>query len=320
MAKLLITGCAGFIGSHLTDRLLSEGHAVTGLDNFDPFYPRKIKEQNMLAFSGHPSFRLIEADIASPETFEGLGSDFDAVIHLAAKAGVRPSIKDPDDYLRVNIKGTQNVANWMAASGLDKLIFAGSSSVYGNNKNIPFSESDNVDFPISPYAYTKKAGELLLHTYHHLYRISTLCLRFFTVYGPRQRPDLAIHKFTRMIFDGKPITMYGDGSTSRDYTYISDTVDGISRALDFILESGPDLFEIINLGNNTPVTLQDLINAIFEATGRTVPVQQLDMQPGDVDVTYADISKAQALLGYSPSTSLNRGLAEFVAWYKETHG
>lgn len=315
MAKILITGAAGFIGSHLSEALIAGGHDVFGIDNFDPFYDRRIKEANLAGLLSSPAFTFREADITDKKAFGGFPADCDVVIHLAAKAGVRPSIDDPDGYLRTNVEGTQNLMNWMVRSGINKLLFASSSSVYGNNRKIPFAETDNVDFPISPYAYTKKAAELLIHTFHHLYGMSAFCLRFFTVYGPRQRPDLAIHKFTRMIRRGEALTMFGDGSTSRDYTFVADTVAGVSRALDLLLREENPRYEIINLGNNAPVALKDLIARLFEATGQTVPVRQLDMQPGDVDITYADIAKAEKLLGYRPATDIRTGLKAFVDWY-----
>ena len=320
MLKVLITGAAGFIGSHLAERLLNDGHRVIGLDNFDPFYDRRIKEGNLSIALSHPSFTFFEMNLLDKGAYGQLDKNIDVVIHLAAKAGVRPSIESPDEYLRGNIEATQNIMNWMVRTDIKKLIFAGSSSVYGNNKKIPFSEKDNVDFPISPYAYTKKACELLTHSYHHLYDISTLCLRFFTVYGPRQRPDLAIHKFARLIYSGQPIPMFGDGTTSRDYTFINDTIDGIVRSLKLISETKESLYEVINLGNNSPVLLKDLISTIFNATGKAVNIEQYDMQPGDVDCTYADIEKAKQLLGYDPKTNLKDGITAFIKWYEEING
>lgn len=317
MSKILITGAAGFIGSHVAEALIQKGHQVIGIDNFDPFYDKSTKENNLSIVLGSNNYTFIEMDLTSKDSFDMLDSDIEVVIHLAAKAGVRPSIKDPESYLENNIKATQNVLEWMQKNDISKLLFAGSSSVYGNNKKIPFSETDNVDFPISPYAYTKKACELLIYTFHHLYQIDALCLRFFTVYGPRQRPDLAIHKFTKLIYNDQPITMFGDGSTSRDYTFIKDTVSGIIKAVDYI-QSNNSVFEIINLGNNTPVKLHELITLIGVAIGKPATVVKAEMQPGDVDCTFADISKAQKILNYQPSTSMAAGLEKFVKWYKTT--
>jgi len=314
MSVVLITGVAGFIGSHLAEALLSADYKVIGLDNFDPFYARSIKENNLSGFIDHPNFRFFEMDIRESSSFKQLPTNIDTVIHLAAKAGVRPSIDDPESYLSTNILGSQNIMQWMASNGIGKILFASSSSVYGNNKKIPFSEQDNVDHPISPYAYTKKAGELLMHTFHHLYNISVLCLRFFTVYGPRQRPDLAIHKFANLIENDQPITMFGDGSSARDYTFVGDTVSGISALLKHLEKTSSPMFDIINLGNNHPVELKDMIDSIFTAAGKSVPVIKTGMQPGDVDITYADISKAYDLVGYKPSTSFQAGLEAFFNW------
>ena len=317
MSKILITGCAGFIGSNLTERLLKEGHQIIGIDNFDPFYPREIKEQNLKTAKEHSNFSFREMDITNKDDLEKLDQDIEVVIHLAAKAGVRPSINNPQSYLENNIRGTQNILEWMQQNGISKLLFASSSSVYGNNKKVPFAETDNVDFPISPYAYTKKACELLIYTFHHLYNIDALCLRFFTVYGPRQRPDLAINKFVRLINNNEPIVMFGDGSTSRDYTFIDDTVQGITKALAYIKEHD-QIYDILNLGNNTPVKLSELIDLIRIATQKEVTVIQEKMQPGDVNRTYADISKAQKILEYQPNTNMAAGLKKFVQWYEQS--
>ncbi|MEZ5010018.1 MAG: GDP-mannose 4,6-dehydratase [Chitinophagales bacterium] len=317
MSKVLITGVAGFIGSHLAEALLKEGKTVIGIDNFDAFYAREIKENNLSHFKNHPQFSFYEVDIRDQKDFNKIKSkNIETVIHLAAKAGVRPSIEDPNGYLKTNIEGTQNVLDWMNKNNIKNLLFASSSSVYGNNKKTPFTEKDIVDFPISPYAYTKKACELLIHTFHHLYDINVLCLRFFTVYGPRQRPDLAIHKFTKLIHEGKSIVMYGDGSTSRDYTYVADTVEGILKSLDLIENSEQKMYEVVNLGNNTPVKLNELIRLLEETIGKKVKIEQIEMQPGDVECTYADISKATQLLKYNPQTDMKTGLQQFNDWYK----
>jgi UDP-glucuronate 4-epimerase len=317
MAKYLITGCAGFIGSHLSEYLLEKGHEVVGIDNFDLFYPKSIKDKNLQISLGFESFTFIQADISNPKDWDTVPSDVNCVIHLAAKAGVRPSIEDPEGYIQSNIMGTQVLLSWMARHKLKNLVFAGSSSVYGNNKKIPFSETDNVDFPISPYAYTKKACEEMIYTFHHLYQINCLCLRFFTVYGPRQRPDLAIHKFTRLIYNNVPISVYGDGSTSRDYTYIENTVDGIFKSIEYLNKKhSKPIYEIINLGNNEPVKLSELIALIKEISGKEIITETLPMQPGDVDITYADITKAQKMLNYAPHTSIREGLVKFIDWYE----
>jgi nucleoside-diphosphate-sugar epimerase len=315
MVNILVTGCAGFIGSHVCALLLDKGFCVIGVDNFDPFYSRTAKEQNLAKFNTHPAFRFYEIDITS-----GLDAiketDIKAVIHLAAKAGVRPSIDDPAGYMNVNIVGTQKIHEFMQAGGIDKLVFASSSSVYGNNKKMPFNEDDNVDNPISPYAFTKKSCELMNYTFHHLYNIDIINLRFFTVYGPGQRPDLAIHKFVERISNGQPLILFGDGETARDYTYIDDTVSGIFSALEYCLQN-TGLYTIVNLGNNKPVKLTELVDIIYAETGKEKNIVYEAMQAGDVDITYADITKAGNLLGYKPSTDLRKGIKNFIAWYND---
>jgi len=313
--QILVTGCAGFIGSHLTERLLDSGCRVVGIDNFDPFYDRFIKERNLTSALAHPNFTFVEADIRDTAWLNTLDADIETVIHIAAKAGVRPSIEQPAEYISTNITGTYNLLNWMHSKRISKIVFASSSSVYGNNEKIPFSETDAVEQPISPYAFTKRSGELLTYTYHHLYNMSVVNLRFFTVYGERQRPDLAIHKFVKMIDRDEPIPMFGQGDTSRDYTYVSDTVDGIMAALRYVSEH-PNRYEIINLGNHSPVTLQTLVATLYRLMNKTPNVQHLPKQPGDVERTYADVSRAARLLGYSPNVSLDEGLSRFVDWYK----
>ncbi len=311
--KILVTGAAGFIGSHLTERLLKEGHAVTGVDSFDAFYDPQIKRRNIAGALEHPSFNLVEADIRDQAAMDkAIGEDVDAIVHLAARAGVRPSIEQPALYTDVNINGTVVLLEIARLRGIKKFVFASSSSVYGNNKKVPFSEDDNVDFPISPYAATKKAGELICHTYHHLYDIGMTCLRFFTVYGPRQRPDLAIHKFARLIEAGEPIPVYGDGSMRRDFTYIDDIINGVVAAIDRC--SG---YQIYNLGESRPICVSDLIAEIEKALGKQAVKNHLSVQPGDVNQTYADVAKAQRDLDYSPATHINQGLAEFVAWLRQ---
>jgi len=311
--KTLITGVAGFIGSHLCERLLADGWNVVGVDNFDDFYDPQIKRQNIGECLKNKNFQLVEADIRDDEAMSKvIGGDIRIIAHLAAKAGVRPSIEQPLLYADVNINGTTVLLELAKKHRIEKFIFGSSSSVYGNNEKVPFSEDDNVDFPISPYAATKKAGELICHTYHHLYGMSITCLRFFTVYGPRQRPDLAIHKFAKLIEQGKPIPVYGDGTMMRDFTYIDDIVNGTVAAMD---RCGG--FNIYNLGESEPITVNDLIAEIEKALGKKAIKEYLPLQPGDVERTYADINKAIKDLSYQPSTSIQMGLRQFAAWLRQ---
>lgn len=314
MNIILVTGCAGFIGSHVCALLLLKGFKVIGVDNFDPFYNRSAKELNLAKFKTHPAFIFYETDIT-----QGLHAvkeeNISAVIHLAAKAGVRPSIEDPAGYQKVNIVGTQKVHEFMQARSISKLIFASSSSVYGNNKKMPFNEDDPVDNPISPYAFTKKAGELMNYTFHHLYNTDIINLRFFTVYGPGQRPDLAIHKFVQKIENNQPIVLFGDGQSARDYTYIDDTLSGIYNALEYCLQN-TGVYTTVNLGNNKPVKLIELVDTIYAVMGKEKNVVYEAMQPGDVDITYADISKAATLFNYKPATKLTDGIRKFIVWFK----
>ncbi len=314
--KALVTGAAGFIGSHLCEALLERDWQVVGLDNFDEFYDPSVKRDNIGLCEENKNFKLVQGDIRDLPLLESLlrGRDIDVLLHLAAKAGVRPSIADPLAYNDVNVTGTACLLEAARRHKLTKFIFASSSSVYGNNKKIPFAESDNVDFPISPYAATKKAGELLCHTYSHLFGINLTCLRFFTVYGPRQRPDLAIHKFTRLIEAGESIPVFGDGSMSRDFTYIDDIIAGVLAAIDRCQG-----YNIYNLGESQPILLRDLIAAIEKALGKTAIIDRLPPQPGDVNRTFADISLARKELGYSPSTDLDKGLENFVTWFRGVH-
>ncbi len=313
--KVLITGCAGFIGSHVSEYFLSQGHEVVGIDNFDTFYNIEQKKQNLSTSLKNKNFTFLEIDITNKEALNRLPEGITAVIHLAAKAGVRPSIIDPEAYSFTNINGTLHILEWMKANKISKLVFGSSSSVYGNNKKVPFTETDAVDFPISPYAFTKKAAELLNHTYHHLHGFDIINLRFFTVFGPRQRPDLAIRKFVDLISNDKPIQLFGDGSTARDYTYINDIRNGIYSAFNYVT-SNKNVFEIINLGNNSPVKLNELVNCIAETLNKKPVITHEPMQPGDVDITFANIEKAKKLLNYSPSTTLQEGITNFVNWYK----
>ena len=311
--KVLVTGAAGFIGSHLTERLIARGDEVVGLDNFDTFYDPHVKRANIEPALAGGRFELVEGDIRDGACVEGIlaGGDIDVIVHLAAKAGVRPSIDDPVGYVDVNINGTVVMLEAARKAGTKRFVFASSSSVYGNNRKVPFAETDNVDYPISPYAATKKAGELICHTYSHLYGIGMTCLRFFTVYGPRQRPDLAIHKFARLILAGKPIPVFGDGSMRRDFTYIDDILDGVVAAMD--RRGG---YEIYNLGESRPVRLDVLIAEIEKALGAKAVIDRKPMQPGDVIQTYADVSKARRDLGYDPHTDIATGLARFVRWLR----
>jgi UDP-glucuronate 4-epimerase len=318
MSTFLITGCAGFIGSHLLDRLLSEGHRVYGIDNFDPFYPKETKQRNILGALANTGFVFHEADIRDPASFNVFPEDIDFVLHLAAKAGVRPSIENPESYLNTNILGTLNVLEFMRKINCKNLVFASSSSIYGNNIKIPFEETDNVDHQISPYAVSKKSGELLNYNYHNLYNFNIINLRFFTVYGPRQRPDLAIHKFVSKIMSNEKIDVYGDGGTSRDYTFVDDTISGIVGAIKYIQEN-KNIYETINLGNNHPVPLKTLIEKIETSLNCKAIIQYKPMQEGDVDITYASIEKAKTLLNYSPKTSIDEGLKKFISWYKEEY-
>lgn len=312
--NILVTGGAGFIGSHLCEKLIDSGSKIICVDNFDNFYNPAIKENNLSGVIGSSYFKLYRSDICSLDQMEEIFSknSIDMVIHLAARAGVRPSIEKPFLYEKVNILGTMNLLECCKRYNISKFIFASSSSVYGGNKKIPFSEEDNVDHPISPYAATKKAGELICYTYHNLYKISIFCFRFFNVYGPRQRPETAIHKFTRQILSSENIEIYGDGSSSRDYTYIDDVISGILRSLEQI--GG---FEVINLGNSNTVKLIDLIRLIEITTGGKGQLKFVKNQPGDVFITYADIRKARKMLKYLPKTNIKEGLVKFVKWYKE---
>jgi UDP-glucuronate 4-epimerase len=313
--RVLVTGGAGFIGSHLVDSLLGDGWEVDVVDNFDDFYERAVKERNMEAHALHPRWRLIEGDLRNPaELLAKLSGPYDAIVHLAAKAGVRPSIQDPMTYQEVNVTGTQNLLEIARRLEVPQFVFASSSSVYGTNHRLPWSEEDFVLRPISPYASTKVSGELMGHVYSHLYGIRFVALRFFTVYGPRQRPDLAIHKFARLISEGKPIPVFGDGSTRRDYTYIDDIIAGIRGALAY----EGSRYEVINLGNNTTVTLMEMIHGLEQALSMTAVIDWLPEQPGDLAQTWANVTKARSLLGYAPRTTYAEGSRRFVDWFRYT--
>ena len=317
----LVTGGAGFIGSHLCECLVRSGHQVIAVDNFDPFYDPACKWRNVGRLRACAGFHLIEADVrdhvAIARALRRLGVNRpDVIVHLAARAGVRPSIEDPILYAQVNLEGTVAVLELARHWRVRGLVFGSSSSVYGNNQKVPFSESDPVERPISPYAATKRAGELLCHAFHHLYDLSVVCLRFFTVYGPRQRPDLAIHKFTRLMLAGEPIPLFGDGSTARDYTYVDDIIAGIEKAMRYVREH-ERVFEIINLGGSRPASLIRLVELISAALELRPRIEWLPVQPGDVERTYADISRAVELLGYRCSTPLEQGIPRFCDWVRE---
>jgi UDP-glucuronate 4-epimerase len=314
MSRIIVTGGAGFIGSHLCEALLAAGRQVVALDNFDTFYDPAIKRSNLAGCLKNPSFHLAEGDIRDRAFVDAVlrAGDVDVIVHLAARAGVRPSIENPLLYQDVNVAGTSVLLEAARQHAVKRFIFGSSSSVYGNNKKVPFAESDRVDFPISPYAATKKAGELICHAYAHLFDVHITCLRFFTVYGPRQRPDLAIHKFTKLIDADEPIPVFGDGRMMRDFTYIDDIIAGVMAAIDRC-----EGFHIYNLGESRPVTLADLISEIENALGKKAKIKRLPLQPGDVDRTYADVSLARSQLGYQPATDIAAGLARFVAWYRD---
>lgn len=314
--KILVTGAAGFIGSHLVERLLGRGETVVGLDNFDDFYDPATKRGNLAEVSDHPAFTLVEGDIRDAGDLRQLPDGIKMIVHLAARAGVRPSIDRPLLYQDVNVRGTQQLLEYAREVGVDRFVFGSSSSVYGDAHEVPFSEDAVVDRPISPYAATKRAGELLCHTYHHLFGIGVVALRFFTVYGPRQRPDLAIHKFSRLMTEGRPIQQYGDGTSRRDYTYVDDILQGVEGALEY-LDSHPDAYEIVNLGESETVELSRLIRLIAAALDLEPRIERLPAQPGDVRQTYADISKARRLFGYDPQTGIEQGIPRFVAWFRD---
>lgn len=317
--RVLITGGAGFIGSHLSERLISIGKEILVIDNFDDYYPESIKRKNVSSLSAKKDFRLVEGDIRNYDFMKDTFISFspDLVIHLAAKAGVRPSIATPLLYQEVNVLGTNIILELMKELEISNLFFASSSSVYGDCPNIPFSEDDPQAVPISPYGVTKKNGEELCYTYHKLYDLKILSFRFFTVYGPRQRPDMAIHKFTKLINNGSKIEVYDRGTGSRDYTYIDDIIDGLVGALNFISTSSSPVYEVINLGESVPVKLMELISLIEGELGKEAEKVMLPRQPGDVKRTFADIKKAGELFGYNPNTSMKEGIEKFIRWFKD---
>ena len=315
MKHILITGGAGFIGSHLVDRLLTEGYGpVSVVDDFNDFYDPAIKRANVSRHEQDSNYQLFEADIRDRASLQRIFADnaFDCIVHLAARAGVRPSLAEPLLYAETNINGTMNLLELARVHGVKQFIFGSSSSVYGINAKVPFSEDDPIRQPISPYAATKAAGELICHAYTHLYGMRSICLRFFTVYGPRQRPDLAIHKFARLISAGKPIPVFGDGTTRRDYTFIDDIIAGVRAAIDYDKSD----YEVINLGESRTVELRELIALIEKELGVTAKLDRQPLQPGDVPQTFADITKARQLLGYDPQTQIEGGIKKFVEWFQ----
>lgn len=320
MKTYFITGGAGFIGSTLTERLLKEGNKVVTIDNFCDYYNPELKEKNIKPFLSNDNYKLYRGDIRNREDIKKVmdENNIDCIIHLAAMAGVRPSIEDPLLYQEVNGIGTQNILEEAKLHNITNLVMASSSSVYGNCKEVPFREDMIVDYAISPYAATKKANEVMAHVYHKLNDMNIIMLRFFTVYGPKQRPDLAINKFTRLMMNDEEIPMYGDGTTSRDYTYVDDIVDGIIKSCDYVMSNNA-VYEILNLGSYNPITLLDMINTIGNALDITPKIKYMPMQPGDVDRTYADVSKARDLIGYEPKVSFENGIKNFVEWYKNNN-
>jgi UDP-glucuronate 4-epimerase len=313
--RILVTGGAGFIGSHLVEKLLATGHEVSILDDFNDYYDPQIKRANISGVAGEVSIHRIDLRDGNAVNLLFHREKFDAIAHLAARAGVRPSISQPQLYYDTNVSGTLHLLEAARQTGVERFIFASSSSVYGICKEVPFSEAFHLTQTISPYAATKVAGEFLCSTYSHLYQMRIVALRFFTVYGARQRPDLAIHQFTRKILAGQPINQFGDGTTRRDYTYIDDIIQGVMAAFDY---NGP-LYDIFNLGESATIQLKDLIAAIEEAVGEKAKINKLPEQPGDVPLTCADISKARKLLGYNPTTPLSEGLPKFVEWFRAKH-
>lgn len=317
--RVVVTGAVGFIGSHVSRALLETGRSVVAVDNFDPFYDRRIKEEALSELSGYDAFEFHEADIRDREAMMARLDGADAIIHLAARAGVRPSIEDPEAYESINIGGTTTLLESARALGIHRFIFGSSSSVYGDDTPVPFSEAAPCMDPISPYAATKRAGELQSRVYTHLHGLRIAALRFFTVYGPRQRPDLAIHRFTRLMSSGESIQQFGDGSSERDYTYVDDIVRGVLSSLDWSVGEGP-AFEIFNLGESDTVRLDELIRLIADAVGVTPKIERLPMFPGDVQRTCADVSKARRVLGYEPRVSVADGIPRFVQWYEAYNG
>lgn len=318
MKTYFITGGAGFIGSSLSEQLIKEGNKVVTIDNFCDFYNPKIKENNINELLKSENFKLYRNDIRDRKAIKEIfdENEINIVVHLAAMAGVRPSIENPVLYQEVNCMGTQNILEEMKDHNIRNLVMASSSSVYGNCKEVPFKEDMIVDYAISPYAATKKANEVMTHVYHKLFNMNVMMLRFFTVYGPKQRPDLAINKFTRLMLKNKEIPMFGDGTTSRDYTYIDDIIDGIIRSCNYVINNN-DVYEILNIGNSNPVSLKEMIDIIGQVLNIKPKINTLPMQQGDVERTYADINKAKQLIGYEPKVTFEKGIENFITWYKQ---
>jgi UDP-glucuronate 4-epimerase len=310
--NILVTGGAGFIGSNLVDKLLEEKHQITVVDNFDPYYDPKLKENNIFTALDNSDYKLYRCDILNQDELKKIFKDneFEIIIHLAAKVGVRNSLINPKEYYKTNVEGTLNILEECRNNNINKILFASSSSVYGNNKKVPFSETDNVDYPISPYAATKKAGELICYNYHHLYNMNIFCFRFFTVYGRRGRPEMAIPKFTKMIDNGDEIPVYGNGDPRRDYTFIDDIIQGLQKAVNLV-----NGYEIINLGESNTISVNEMIQLIENGLGKKAIRNMLPMQPGDVNETYADIRKAKKILDYIPSTQIHKGIQKYFDWY-----
>jgi UDP-glucuronate 4-epimerase len=320
--RVLVTGAAGFIGSHLAERLCGRGDRVTGFDNFDPFYSRSTKERNLAGLLGRPDFAFVEGDLTQPQDVDeafDTAAPLDAVVHLAALAGVRPSLANPGRYWNVNATGTLHLLHACRTHGVTRIVFASSSSVYGAGAKLPFPESDPCDRPLSPYAASKRAGELMAFNHHHLYGAAVTCLRYFTVYGPRQRPDLAIHKFTRLIATGQPVELYGDGTSSRDYTWIDDIVDGTVAAVDRQAADPRLAFRIYNLGGSQATSLKELVDRIAAALGKPAVIAWQPEQPGDMKHTLADVTQAGAELGYAPKVGIAAGIPRFVDWWRQVN-
>ncbi len=316
--SILVTGGAGFIGSHVCERLVARGETIVIVDSLERFYDPAIKRRNIESVLASGKARLVEADISELKTLDAeIGDEkINVIVHLAARAGVRPSLEKPEDYVRTNVEGTIAVLEFAKVRGIRAFVMGSSSSVYGDSTPVPFSEDGAAVSPISPYAATKRAGELMCHTYAHLYGLSVICLRLFTVYGPRQRPDLAIHKFARLMTAGKAIPFFGNGETERDYTYVSDIVDGIEGALKWALNAEPGSFETVNLGENTTTSLSRLVDMLSSELGVEARLERLPPQPGDVQRTFASIEKARSLLGYDPCTPMEEGIRHFVEWFR----
>ena len=319
--KILTTGVAGFIGSHVSESLLNNNFEIIGIDNLNDFYSPDIKEKNLELSKSHDKFTFYHIDIRDYQSLKEIikREKPEIIIHLAAMAGVRPSISNPSLYFDVNVNGTENIFKVAKESGIKKVIYASSSSIYGSREQVPFSESDNVDQPISPYGMTKKINEVMAYTYHHLYKLDMIGLRFFTVYGPRQRPDLAIHKFTKMIVNNEAIPFYGDGQTERDYTYVDDIIDGIVKSVNYMIEN-ENIYEVFNLGESETTSLSKLVFLLEDSIGKKAHLNKMPMQLGDVPRTFANIDKSKKVLGYKPKTKIKDGIPLFIEWYKKTNG